>query len=99
MNQKIQKRKVKEEEDDIKIEDTKEPTYSNNTNTLLNNNGNIKPKYPKVKKKGKKKIIGAPLIIDEELKKSTPIRNLKKQPKSILKKISANLERFIGKRQ
>ena len=27
---------------------------------LLNNNGNIKPKYPKVKKKGKKKIIGAP---------------------------------------
>ena len=63
---------------------------TNNTNTLLNNNGNIKPKYPKVKKKGKKKIIGAPLIIDEELKKSTPIRNLKKQPKSILKKIVAN---------
>ena len=63
---------------------------TNNTNTLLNNNGNIKPKYPKVKKKGKKKIIGAPLIIDEELKKSTPIRNLKKQPKSILKKIVTN---------
>ena len=29
-----------------------------------------------------------PLIIDEELKKSTPIRNLKKHPKSILKKIN-----------
>ena len=60
-------------------------------NTLINNSNNtsnIKTKYQKSKKKGKKIINNTPLIIDEELKKSTPIRNLKKQPKSILKKIN-----------
>ena len=85
----IDQNKKKEINKDNNNDDTTN-INTNNTNTLLNNNGNIKPKYPKVKKKGKKKIIGAPLIIDEELKKSTPIRNLKKQPKSILKKIVAN---------
>ena len=62
----------------------------NNTNINSNiNNSILKPRYPKMKKKGKKRY-NVPLIIDEELKKSTPIRNLKKQPKSILKKITTN---------
>ena len=80
---KIKKKEINKDNNDT-------TTNNNNTNSLLNNNGILKPKYTKVKKKGKKKIIGAPLIIDEELKKSTPIRNLKKQPKSILKKIVTN---------
>ena len=53
----------------------------NNINTSINTN----KKQPKAKKKGKRK---DNFIIDEELKKSTPIRNLKKQPKGILKKTS-----------
>ena len=46
----------------------------------------IKPKQAKTKKKNKKT---TNIIIDEELKKSTPIRNLKKKPKGILKKSSS----------
>ena len=52
---------------------------------------NVKPKYPKSKKKNKKV---TKIIIDEELKKSTPIRNLKKQPKGILKKTSLTTHLF-----
>ena len=63
---------------------------TNNNNTLINNNQNTKPKYQKIKKKGKKRFNNVPLVIDEELKKSTPIRNLKKKHKSILKKNSPN---------
>ena len=100
LNSKISKEKDKNKNKEINNDPNKKKeinkdnndtnTNNNNTNSLLNNNGILKPKYTKVKKKGKKKIIGAPLIIDEELKKSTPIRNLKKQPKSILKKITNN---------
>jgi len=49
------------------------------------NVNNVNQKQSKTKKKGKRK---ENFIIDEELKKSTPIRNLKKQPKGILKKSS-----------
>ena len=64
---------------------------TNNNSPITNtNNQNIKPKYQKIKKKGKKRFNNVPLVIDEELKKSTPIRNLKKKPKSILKKNSPN---------
>jgi len=52
---------------------------------ITNTNINTNRKQPKSKKKGKRK---ENFIIDEELKKSTPIRNLKKQPKGILKKTS-----------
>ena len=59
---------------------------SDNNNSIINTNNK---QNPKIKKKAKKKYINTtPLIIDEELKKSTPIRNLKKHPKSILKKIN-----------
>ena len=46
----------------------------------------IKPKQYRTNKPKKKNKKNMNFIIDEELKKSTPIRNLKKQPKSILKK-------------
>ena len=52
---------------------------------IINTNINTNKKQPKSKKKGKRK---ENFILDEELKKSTPIRNLKKQPKGILKKTS-----------
>ena len=52
---------------------------------IINTNINSNRKQPKSKNKGKRK---ENFIIDEELKKSTPIRNLKKQPKGILKKTS-----------
>ena len=74
-------KETKEDKSDINNNNT------NNINSILNSN--IKPKYQRPKKKGKK-INNTSLIIDEELKKSTPIRNLKKQPKSILKKINLN---------
>ena len=60
---------------------------STNNNSLVNSN--IKHSNSKLKKKAvKKKSNNVPIVIDEELKKSTPIRNLKKKPKSILKKIN-----------
>ena len=83
------KDKIPEKE---KADNKDKNTDNNNTNNTNNNNtvtnSNNKPN-PKLKKKGKKIIKNpTPLIIDEELKKSTPIRNLKKRPKSILKKIN-----------
>ena len=64
-----------------------------NQKNLIEKENNIsKPKKIKSKKKNKKKINN--FIIDEELKKSTPIRNLKKTPKGILKKTSS-IQTFI----
>ena len=68
----------------------KDKDSSKDNNTGNNTNTNINPRYKKSKKNGKKRYNNAKLIIDEELKKSTPIRNLKKRPKSILKKININ---------
>ena len=76
----LDENKDKEKEKDS----SKDNNIGNNTNT------NINPRYKKSKKNGKKRYNNAKLIIDEELKKSTPIRNLKKRPKSILKKININ---------
>ena len=81
--------KDKTPEKEKEKEDNKDKNSDNNTNNNKSiTNSNNKPN-PKLKKKGKKIIkTPTPLIIDEELKKSTPIRNLKKRPKSILKKIN-----------
>ena len=85
---------VKKKISDIKTDQSqnKEKEVNNiNNNDINETNNNIennKLRYQKYKKKGKKKY--HILVIDEELKKSTPIRNLKKQPKSILKKINSN---------
>ena len=90
-NKQIKKKTVKaiEEKDKYDEENTTNKIYDNeNKNMIVNenvNNTNQKPKLPKSKKKGKGKR-NQNFIIDEELKKSTPIRNLKKQPKGILKK-------------
>ena len=81
-----------QEKDKDKENKEKDANDINNPRSNINpiNATPIRPKYPKLKKKGKKRYNNLPLIIDEELKKSTPIRNLKKQPKSILKKINTN---------
>ena len=90
-NKQIKKKNVKsiEEKDKYSDENSTNKIYNNeNKNIIVNenvNNTNQKPKLPKSKKKGKGKR-NQNFIIDEELKKSTPIRNLKKQPKGILKK-------------
>jgi hypothetical protein len=67
-----------------KGKENKENKENKNNKENKENNKVVKQKYPKSKKKNKKI---AKIIIDEELKKSTPIRNLKKQPKGILKKV------------
>ena len=90
-NKQIKKKNLKsiEEKNKYSDENSTNKIYDNeNKNIIVNenvNNINQKPKLPKSKKKGKGKR-NQNFIIDEELKKSTPIRNLKKQPKGILKK-------------
>ena len=78
------------EDKDKKIDKDKE--NSQNIETEKKIPKMTKPKHPKAKKKNKNNIT---FIIDEELKKSTPIRNLKKKPKGILKKTTYSTQNFI----